>query len=261
MHASVINGVYDPSPTELCGGWPVYYNNCASKAAESNKNGTGNGNGSGAGGSKVASITTTGVGSGVRGGGIVGLGIGGSGDTAPVPDITKSFLLFCPYAMSWAITVLANFNDPSVSTVDRLALTPSISATAIIPTTTTAAAAVAAATTTTTAVAATTTAAAAVAATAVTTTTTVVNGNDQKTKNGVTGSNEMVFRMQSVFPESLMPHQNTLVPNTDKDGKPFNSAPPHYTPSSAPLTLAFFEVSSNIQPELAHNTATWKVIN
>ena len=248
MHASVINGVYDPSPTELCGGWPVYYNNCASKAAESNKNGTGNGNGSGAGSGKVASIaTTTGVGSGitVSGGGVVGPGIGGSGDTAPVPDITKSFLLFCPYAMSWAITVLANFNDPSVSIVDplTLTLTPSISPTTIIPTTTAAATATAATATTTT------------------TTTTVVNGNDQKTKNGVTGSNEMVFRMQSVFPESLMPHQNTLVPNTDKDGKPFNSAPPHYTPSSAPLTLAFFEVSSNIQPELAHNTATWKVIN
>lgn len=34
---------------------------------------------------------------------------------------------------------------------------------------------------------------------------------------------------------------------------------PFYTPSSAPLTLAFFEVSTNTQPELAHGAATWKV--
>ena len=258
MHASVINGIYDPSPTELCGGWPVYYNNCASKAAESIKNSTSTGGGtgnSGGNGKAVSIATATGAGSG---GVEVGVGVGvsgirGGGDTASVPDITKSFLLFCPYAMSWAITVLANFNDPNVPIVDPLTLTPSISPTTIIPTTATAV------TATATAVAATTTTAAAAAA-ATTTTTTVANGNDQKTKDRVTGNNEVIFKIQSVFPESLMPHQNTVVSNTDKDGKPLNSTPPHYTPSSAPLTLAFFEVSSNVQPELAHSTATWKVI-
>ena len=114
MHASVINGIYEPSPTELCGGWPVYYNNCASKTSEAMKNGIG----------KLASIV---AGAGAGGG-------GGAGDGAP--DITKSFLLFCPYAMSWAITVLANFNDPGIPAVDPIP--PSIIPSTTTPATTTA---------------------------------------------------------------------------------------------------------------------------
>lgn len=213
MHASVINGIYEPSPTELCGGWPVYYNNCASKS-DTIKHSNG----------KAASIApAAGGGVGVEG------GVGGGGTDA-TPDITKSFLLFCPYAMSWAITVLANFNDPNIPVVNPL--TPTI-ASSIKPPATTA--------TTTTATAA-----------------ALTNVNDQKA-NKITESNDMILKIQSVFPDSLLPHQTTQILNTEKDSKSLNSTP-YYTPSSAPLTLAFFEVSSNIQPELAHNTATWKVI-
>lgn len=208
MHASVINGIYEPSPTELCGGWPVYYNNCASKTSEAMKNGIG----------KLASIV---AGAGAGGG-------GGAGDGAP--DITKSFLLFCPYAMSWAITVLANFNDPSIPAVDPIP--PSI-----IPSTTTPA----------------TTTASTAAVTVVT------NSNDNRVKKN-TDADDKSQKAKSVPIDSPSLPPNTQISNTEKDLKSLNSLP-YYTPSSAPLTLAFFEVSSNIQPELAHSAATWKVIN
>jgi hypothetical protein len=209
MHASVINGIYEPSPSELCGGWPVYYNNCASKTNEAMKNGNG----------KSAS-TVAGTVAGARAG-------AGAGDGAP--DITKSFLLFCPYAMSWAITVLANFNDPSIPVIDPI--TPSITSSTTIPATT-----------------ATTTAATTVVGT---------NSTDNKSKKN-TDSDDKTQKAKSVSPDILSLPQNTQILNPEKDLKSVNSLP-YYTPSSAPLTLAFFEVSSNIQPELAHSTATWKV--
>jgi hypothetical protein len=210
MHASVINGIYEPSPSELCGGWPVYYNNCASKTSEAMK--TGNGKSA-----STGTATATGAGAGA-----------GGGDGAP--DITKSFLLFCPYAMSWAITVLANFNDPSIPVIDPITL--SISSSTTVPATT-----------------ATTTSTAAV---------TGANANDGKGKKN-TDTDDKTQKAKTVSPDILSLPQNTQILNTEKDLKSLNSLP-YYTPSSAPLTLAFFEVSSNIQPELAHSTATWKVI-
>lgn len=217
MHASVINGIYEPSPSELCGGWPVYYNNCASKNCEAMKNGNG----------KSASIAAD---ADAGAGAATGTGAGaGGGDGAP--DITKSFLLFCPYAMSWAITVLANFNDPSIPVVDPI--TPSITPSTTIPATTTAS---------TTAV------------------TVVTNSNDNKAKKNTDADDKTQQKSKSVPPDIPSLPQNTQISNTEKDFKSLNSLP-YYTPSSAPLTLAFFEVSSNIQPELAHSAATWKVLN
>ena len=216
MHASVINGIYEPSPSELCGGWPVYYNNCASKTSEAMKNGNG----------KSASIAAgTATGAGV----VADAGAGvGAGDGAP--DITKSFLLFCPYAMSWAITVLANFNDPSIPVIDPTI--PSITSSTTAPATAT-------------------------TATSIATTAAAINSNDNKSKKN-TDTDDKTQKAKSVSPDILSLPQNTQILNTEKDLKSLNSLP-YYTPSSAPLTLAFFEVSSNIQPELAHSTATWKV--
>jgi hypothetical protein len=139
------------------GGWPVYYNNCASKSNEAMKNGNG----------KSAS-TVAGAGAGAEGG-----AAGGDG----APDITKSFLLFCPYAMSWAITVLANFNDPSIPVMDPTI--PSITSTTTAPATTTTA-----------------------TATSTATTTAAINSNDNKSKKN-TDTDDKTQKAKSVSPDIL----------------------------------------------------------
>ena len=179
-HAAVINGMYEPSPSELCGGWPVYYNNSAlrnsdAKAMKSGHEGEG--------------------------------------------DITKSFLLFCPYAMSWAITVLASVND--VCGQDGAEVLSAVG-----------------------------------------------EGSSESRGNG---ENDVPILKASdpspagrLLPPPPLPLPLPLPVDQDKISKlavikSTAAALPFYTPSSAPLTLAFFEVSANTQPELAHGTSTWKV--
>lgn len=64
-HAAAINGVYEPSTSDLCGGWPVYYNVSSGLYRQVN-------------------------------------------DSVPPHDPPKSLLVFSPYAMSWAVTVLCS---------------------------------------------------------------------------------------------------------------------------------------------------------
>jgi hypothetical protein len=175
-HAAVINGMYEPSPSELCGGWPVYYNNSSLRNSE-------------------AKATKS------------GLDLDG--------DVTKSFLLFCPYAMSWAITVLASVND--VCGQDS-----------------------------------------ADAHTAVADGGTETRGNGESPVPAPSSSDlSPTIRLPSPLPLPLPLDQDKI--SKLAVIKSTAAALPFYAPSSAPLTLAFFEVSANTQPELAHGTSTWKV--
>ena len=186
--------MYEPSPTELCGGWPVYYNNSTLK------------------GEAVKPLKTA-----------------KNGESEA--DVTKSFLLFCPYAMSWAITVLASVNDSrsDSDSVDRASASP------VSP---------------------------------------VLNLNSSGTGSGTGSGSESNSTIENnadknpkksdaaVALEVSTPTR--ISADQDKDSKlavikSTVSTLPFYTPSSAPLTLAFFEVSTNTQPELAHGAATWKV--
>jgi hypothetical protein len=173
-HAAVINGMYEPSPSELCGGWPVYYNNSSLRNSD-------------------VKATKS------------GLDLDG--------DITKSFLLFCPYAMSWAITVLASVND--VCGQDSADVHTAIG-----------------------------------------------DGGAESRGNGE--SSAPATGTSDLSPTGRLPLPLALPLDQDKISKlavikSTAAALPFYTPSSAPLTLAFFEVSANTQPELAHGTSTWKV--
>ena len=177
-HAAVINGMYEPSPSELCGGWPVYYNNSALRGSDSKS--------------------------------------GKSGSCEGEGDVTKSFLLFCPYAMSWAITVLASVNDTCGSD-------------------------------------------------GVETHTVAGDGSVAHVSPESRGSREAPIAVTATSGSELSPTGRLSLPlDQDKISKlavikNTAAALPFYTPSSAPLTLAFFEVSANTQPELANGTSTWKV--
>ena len=211
-HASVINGVYEPSLTELCGGWPVYYNNSSLKEEKS------------IGTKSVASKPN---------------GINGSDDHGM--GATKSFLLFCPYAMSWAITVLASVNDLTVSDEEELSVGMTVAAGSV----------------------------------------SVVEASKalkeaKEKEREKEKEKEKVHVDGKATPASVTPRSLSAALSRGSETSPpssslsKSSAPttpvknsinlPFYTPSSAPLTLAFFEVSTNTQPELALGTATWKVL-
>ena len=186
-HSIVINGIYEPSPTELCGGWPVYYNNTSVKIQEDKT-----------GWVKSVPLRT----------------LGGSGtDIAVESEATKSFLLFCPYAMSWAITVLASVNDPSSFLEDDSDKEFNSSSAAV-----------------------------------------GIIGNSIKTDR--TSDKSEV----TVSSATTSPFSTTTMSIPSKTSTKKASVVPFYTPSAAPLTLAFFEVTSNTHPELAQcGAATWKV--
>lgn len=194
-HSIVINGIYEPSPTELCGGWPVYYNNTSVKVQEDR-----------AGGFRSLPLRPVGLGA-------------DSTDTTVESEATKSFLLFCPYAMSWAITVLASVNDQSSSLEVGLKEEHSSGSSDVG----------------------------------------VVNdvikadktGDKEKEKIAVDEKSKIISSSATTSPFSTN-FSSSL--STRK-----SAALPFYTPSAAPLTLAFLEVTSNTQPELAHGAATWKV--
>ena len=179
----------------MCGGWPVYYNNSTLK------------------GEAVKPLKTA-----------------KSGESET--DVTKSFLLFCPYAMSWAITVLASVNDSrndnDSSNPGSVSPVPNLNGNV----------------------------------------TGNIIGNSSEynaTENGVDKNPEKSDATAgSVGVEVEVSTPTRISADQDKDSKlavikSTVSTLPFYTPSSAPLTLAFFEVSTNTQPELAHGAATWKV--
>ena len=192
-HSMVINGIFEPSPTELCGGWPVYYNNTSVHLQEQKS-----------GWCKSPPMRTLG---------------GGGPDTVDESEATKSFLLFCPYAMSWAITVLASVNDPSSCQEDE------------------------------------------------------VNKEFDSSSAGVNmiKNNKMLDRINDnmmsdgksevqVSSATTSPFSTTTLSIPSKTSAKKAAVVPFYTPSAAPLTLAFFEVTANTHPELAQCGAnTWKV--
>ena len=188
----VINGTFEPSPTELCGGWPVYYNNTSVHLQEEKS-----------GWCKSPSLRTVG---------------GGGSDIADESEPTKSFLLFCPYAMSWAITVLASVNDPSSCQEDEVNKEFDSSSACV---------------------------------------------NMRKNNIPDRANDSMMSDEKSevkVSSATTSPFSTTTLSIPSKTSAKKAAVVPFYTPSAAPLTLAFFEVTTNTHPELAQCGAnTWKV--
>ena len=237
--SSVINGIYEPSPNEICGGWPVYHNMTAvchivpplNISEGENRNTI-------SGGESIHSADTEVFLGWVR---------------KKATDEPKSFLVFSPYAMSWAVLDGSPTQPQEMN--DQPSGTPNSSSSRLLPANGNG------------------------------------NGNDDgHAPVAVNGNNNpSTTTSNNIKPPGLQVCPTTAVVSTGS-GKSVNTpssssvvpaettanllhsaslgvAVSTQTPTSSspaasicPVTVAFMEVAMNAQPEVSKDTGVWKVL-
>jgi len=188
-HGPAINGVYEPSPSDLCGGWPVYYN-ISSRMYRTGADGE--------------------------------------------PEPPRALLVFSPYAMSWAVTVMctpaeyAKYLEVATNGAATESKGPEADGGTLDANAAPAPATVAAPSSSSTAAAA----------------------------AASTEDKDAPRPEATCSPSSVLDTAVNMSLNSGERAE----QPAEGSAASTSLTLAFLEVASNAQPELARSTSTWKVL-